>query len=460
MPRLREDPAQRICNAVEPKRLAESLAKALAARHVQCEVSNVMELGGVSKTTAFATGTPLTPSKAKSLAPLCREAALNQRPIVALVPARFENVQEACAWAYLRGSGAILCPSPDVWLESLVLLSCFGIVPGPKTAIIAPQDSWLSRDAAYLEQEAEHIGARFSPVGPSIETLGRTDVVLVESDSYTENRSSKFFTVPLVGRTEHLGERPALVGLRAALAAIDVVGTFSRELENGLGPDDGEGPTIDHGRIEKQWSKLESVSGDHETKVMLAAAGIAITRQAVATTPSAAVGKAKKVGFPVEIKPWTNETAAEGQGCPLETELFSAAEVRRAFAAISAALDVQEAPVIVREKPPHGRPLYIKALRIPELGPFVVLKVPGVSGPVTSPAPLRSLEALRLAHVVASSRSGEAPPDRIGLSELLRRVSFLISTSDIIAEIELSKVVVGSAGDQTVVVDGRARRLV
>ncbi len=457
MPRLREDPTQRVLNAVEPSGIADSLVKALSVRRVHCE-RGPLETTSTGRAIAFAPKEPLSPKRAKVMGNICREAALGQRPVVALVPAHFDALDEACAWAYLRAQGAVLCPNPNVWLETLVMLSCFGLPSGPKTAIVAPPGSWLAAEANQLAQEARHQGSRFSPIGPTVENVRPTDVVLVERDVFLENRSKKFATIPVVGRAELLGERPALVGLRAAISAVEIAGGHVGQVASGLGTDPDKGPSIDHDRIDNQWLKLDSIAGDHETKVFLSAAGINVTRQAVATTPSAAVGKAKKVGFPVEIKPWAASSPGEESGCPLEIEIYSAAEVRRAFAAISAAMGETEAPVIVREKPTPGRHLSVTAMNTEDLGPFVVLRVPGYGSPIASPAPLRSLEALRLAQVVASSRTGEAEPDRAGLSDLLRRLSYLISKSDSVDSIELSRIIVGAKGDQTVVVDGRTYR--
>jgi hypothetical protein len=218
---------------------------------------------------------------------------------------------------------------------------------------------------------------------------------------------------------------------------------------------------IDRERLARQLAKLttETRLGDHETKVLLAAYGVPITRQAVAVTPSAAVKLARRAGYPVELKPWGHDLPAEPAGCPVERGVTSDALVRQAFGAVLAAAGktgAEGAAVIVRETPPAGRELSVSLLRLPALGWTVVLDPPG-GAPAAAPAPLRLIDAHALAAQVIASRAGEPEPDRTGLANLLRRASHLVVDLDErIASLDLARVVVGGRGSRTLVVDAHA----
>ncbi|MDQ3366282.1 MAG: acetate--CoA ligase family protein, partial [Myxococcota bacterium] len=220
---------------------------------------------------------------------------------------------------------------------------------------------------------------------------------------------------------------------------------------------------IDDERLQRQLAKLGREAGplgDHETKVLLAAYGVPITRQAVATTPSAAVKLARRAGFPVELKPWGHDLPTEPAGCPVERNVTSDALVRHAFTAVLIAAGkstTDNTAVIVRETPPHGRDLSVVFLKLPALGWTVVLEAPGAVQLAAAPAPLRLIDAQTLAAQVVSSRSGEPDLDRAGLANVMRRVSHLVADLDArIARLELPRVVVGGRGARTLVVDAVA----
>jgi hypothetical protein len=182
---------------------------------------------------------------------------------------------------------------------------------------------------------------------------------------------------------------------------------------------------------------------------------VPITRQAVATTPSAAVKLARKAGYPVEIKPWGHDQLTEPAGCPVEKNVASDAFVRAAFTSILAAANrgPDGGAVIVRETPPAGREIAVTFLELPALGWTVVLDAPG-AGQLAAPAPLRLLDAQRLAAQIISSRAGDAEPDRVGLANLLRRASHLaVDLAARVTRIELPRVIIGGRGSRTLVVD-------
>lgn len=445
---------------------AKDVVRVLASRGVSAEVVTLRDaLDTGASAIGVAPAKPLDPLAAATLGKTAERAALARRPLVLLAPPsqppsvkprrrkRVDpRVEEAAALAHLHGCGAVLCRDPDAWLEAIVLIAVHGIPSGPRVAIVAPDNTWLNATAMALSAESVALGARVPAPARDAAKLGPIDIALIDRDAMpaAPRRSGGVVLVPVVARAELLGDdrRPPLVGLRSALAAAVAVGQFGEREEDGLGParaEEADELAPDLERFERQLAKLGDRAGEHETKVLLASYEVPITRQAVATTASAATRIAKRAGYPVELKPWGPHVSAETEGCPVEIDLRSAADVRRAFARVTEAAGTDAA--IVRAEPPRGRELSATMANVDVLGPMVIVRISGVTTPLAAPAPLRTADAARLAEAVESSRAGEPEPDREALAELLRRASLMVARhADSIEELRLHRIVVNADG--------------
>lgn len=400
---------------------------------------------------------------AVELAAVCSHAAAAGRPVCLLAPpARGSGrpaVERAAALAYLRAHGAAAGHDVDAWLESVVLLVRFGLPAGPRAAVVAPPGSWLEAQAVAIVAEAELGGTR-SPLSNADDP---TDVLLFDPALGAPSGATPGLHIPVAPRGELAGNAAVLHGARAALGAITLLGGAAERIAVGLGPAPASASdelAIDRDRLARQLAKLGSDQrrlGDHETKVLLAAYGVPITRQAVATTPSAAVKLARRAGYPVEVKPFGHDLPTEPAGCPVERNVSSDAMVRAAFTTVLVAAGAPPdsgTGVIIRETPPAGRELSVYFLALPSLGWTVVLETAGGNHPAAAPAPLRLIDAQSLAAQVAASRAGEPDPDRTGLANLLRRASHLaVDLGDRLARLDLPRIVVGGRGARTLVVD-------
>jgi len=454
---------------IAPAHLGDTAVTALRARGIDARRSD--EPGDA--VIAWALDATPTASAAVELAHTCARAADSGRPVVLLAPPPRGTgraaMERAAALAYLRAHGAALGHDVDAWLEAVVALCRFGMPRGPRAAVVAPEGSWLEAQAAALVADAEAAGARPPLVGRAGRDDEPTDVVLYDpsasgSTGQLSQLAMSVLQVPVIARGELGDGDAALYGARAAIGAIEVLGHAAERIAVGLGP----APTtasaelaINEERLERQLGKLARYTrvGDHETKVLLSAYGVPITRQGVATTPSAAVKKARDARYPVELKPYGDDLPTEPEGCPVEKNITSDALVRRAFAAVLAAAGrlptkAESGAVIVRESPPLGRDLGVRILKLPAVGWTVVLDVPGAPHVAAAPAPLRLLDAQTLANSIGASRASDPDLDRAGLANLLRRASHLVvDQGDRIKHLELPRVVVGGRGSRTVVVD-------
>jgi len=450
---------------IAPTHLGETAVAALRARGIDARRSDTPG----DEVIAWALDDIPAARAAVDLAQTCARAAAAGRPVCLLAPlprggTSQQAIVRAAALAYLRAHGAAVGHDVDAWLEAVVALCRFGMPTGPHAAVIAPQGSWLEAQALAIAVEAEANGLRPPHVGkPGKEEP--TDVVLY--DPSLEPGHSPRLQIPVIARGE-LGDdgAGALYGARAALGAIEMLGRAAERIAVGLGPapqsasaeleTNGELLQRQLARVAHwQWQRL----GDHEIKVLLKAYGVPITRQLTASTPSAAVKAARKISYPVELKPYGNDLPTETAGCPVERGITSDAFVRRAFAAVLVAAGrtptrTYSGDVIVRETPPLGRDIAVVLQKLPVLGWTVVVDAPGATQLAAAPAPLRLVDAQTLAATVVASRATDPDPDRAGLANLLRRASHLVvDLDDRITRLELPRVVVGGRGARTVVVD-------
>jgi hypothetical protein len=465
---------------IAPTALGTTAVAALRARGVDARLANeakgaarndaVSMDPGTDDVVAWALDAPPGTAATVELAQLCARAATAGRPICLLAPPPKGSgraaAERAAALAYLRAHGAALAHDVDAWLEATVALVRFGLPKGPRAAIIAPAGSWLEAQAHALVAEAEALGLR----APKLDA-GGTDAVLFDPDldpalgPSPGDAPGEPLAIPVAARPELGGDGPALFGARAALAAIDVLGHAAERIEVGIGPAPAKASAelgIERDKLDRNFGKLVAGTrvGDHETKLLLSAYGVPVTRQIVATTPSAAVNGARRVGFPVEIKPWGPDAPTERDGCPVERSITSDAMVRRGYAAVLAAGGKPgagkpgEGAVIVREVPPLGRDLQVSFLKVPHLGWTVVVDATGAPHVAAAPAPLRLLDAQRLAAALVASRAGDPEPDRAGLANLMRRAShFVVDLGDRLSRLELPRVIVGGRGSRSVVAD-------
>jgi hypothetical protein len=462
----------RVALAADDERTASDLAAACAARGVRVE-SLGLEEAIVAPVGAVAFAPTVAPGLAEAgrLGRLSQAAAEARRPLVVL--AAFERTrgkaadERAMALSWLRAHGAIVLTDPDAWLETAILIASHGPPPGPRACVIAPPGSWLHLQATALAIEEEAGGGVRVPVVEP-EPPPPADVALVDctlGPAARESRPGGPLLVAVAARAELCppGGPPVLVGLRPALAAVQAAGAFAERAALGLGP----APIADakklrplRERVDKALLGADDRLGDHEAKLLCSAYGVAVIRQAVATTPSAAVRFAESLGFPVEVRLWEPSLGNErDRPSSVATGVKNPPDVRRAFASVASGsgLDIG-VPVIVRATPPGGRELSVRFERAPELGWTLVAEIPGAGRPLAAPAPLRRVDADELAANLEASRSGDAAPDRAALADLLVRASFAAAAEEAsIESLELSRVVVSPKGGGALVVEAHAR---
>lgn len=399
----------------------------------------------------------LNPALAFRLSPYVRAGAEKKTPFIifAPIPEDEQSLEEhIIATGSLVCHGALITDDPDVWLEALVLAGNWGIPQSPGVAIVAPSGTWLDAQSKRL---GEQLGAHWRKLPK--QTKDSIGTVLAQVQPEMPHSIGPSLVVPLRPRGElrDSNQQATLIGLTASLQAARLLGEIGQRIdENALGHGTFSGD-IDEARFQKQLAQINTRVGDHETKVMMKAFGVPIIRQAVATTPSAATRVAQKAGYPVELKPWGPTIPSEGNGCPVERDLHTAAQVRQAFAVVSKKANLEPgSPVIVRETPAHGRELEARVTQIGSLGWVLIMKVQGEKLPIARLAPLHPMDALALAYQIGSTRLDEKEPNREQLAELLQCLAAMGPLGERVQVVHAHRIVAASDADKIMVIDASA----
>jgi acetyl-CoA synthetase len=214
----------------------------------------------------------------------------------------------------------------------------------------------------------------------------------------------------------------------------------------------------------------EAVLGESETKALLAAYGIEVSRDIAVTSAAAAVEAARTIGGRVAMKIDSPDIAHKSEAGGVVLGVAGDAAVRAAYDAImsSCARATPRASlrgVIVQEMVPAGVEIIVGVKNDPGFGPMIVIGLGGVltellRDSVTALAPVDEHEALRLlsrlrgAPILDGFR-GSPPVDRRALARTISRISALACAHrDRLRELDVNPLI--CRGGTVIAVDGLA----
>jgi acetate---CoA ligase (ADP-forming) len=211
------------------------------------------------------------------------------------------------------------------------------------------------------------------------------------------------------------------------------------------------------------------VLAEHESKRLLAAAGLSIPPEILVGDDMALAQATAEIGFPLALKLQSRDLPhkTESGGVALHLpDLESARLAYRAMLAQAATLDPRPRidGVLVQKMARPGLELIIGAVRDPGFGPIVTIGAGGIAtelhrdirhvlAPLDRNMALAALRELAIWPLLAGFR-GRAPADIDALAALITAIGDIACAhADRIAEIELNPVIVHEAGTGCTIID-------
>lgn len=212
--------------------------------------------------------------------------------------------------------------------------------------------------------------------------------------------------------------------------------------------------------IKKALERGQKTLSEYDSKQVIQAVGIPVTREKLAATADEAVKFAEELGYPVVLKGCSDKAAHKTEMGLVKLKLSNADEVRKAYAEITGkGLDLDG--VLVQEMITGDREFVIGLSRDPQFGPCVMFGVGGIFTEVIKDvsfrvAPLTEMDAeemideIRMRKLLDEFR-GSPAVDRKLLVKALVGISEIGYRHNEIAEIDINPVII--SGNRPVVVD-------
>jgi acyl-CoA synthetase (NDP forming) len=208
---------------------------------------------------------------------------------------------------------------------------------------------------------------------------------------------------------------------------------------------------------------------EHETKKLLAAYGIRVTREAAVRSREEAIEAARIIGFPVVLKASARGLIHKSDAGAVKLNLADAEQVGGAWDDIEAVVrrlvHCSFEGGLVEEMVRDGLELIVGAKLDPQFGPIVLVGMGGVlvellgdvqmaSAPVTTDEALAMLRRLKLWPLLDGYR-GRAKFDSVAAADVVSRVSWLATDlAPRLQELDINPLIVLSDG--AIAVDARA----
>lgn len=213
-----------------------------------------------------------------------------------------------------------------------------------------------------------------------------------------------------------------------------------------------------------------TVLTEYESKRVLAAAGMPVTREELAQSADEAAAAAARIGYPVALKVQSPALMHKTEAGGVELRLGDAAAVRAAFSRLTARARAHGVAsldgVLVQEMVSGGVEFLIGMKRDPTFGPVVVVSAGGVLVDLLgdaarlrlAPFDRRDAEAMLAgspaAEKLLAGFRGQPPADRDALIDMIAAFAGLVTRlpADIVA-VDLNPVIVLQRGRGAVIVD-------
>ena len=202
---------------------------------------------------------------------------------------------------------------------------------------------------------------------------------------------------------------------------------------------------------------------EYDSKRILAAYGVPVSREILVSTAKEARDAAKKIGYPVVLKACSADTAHKTEKGLVAVNLATQKELNEAFAMLTRrAGKSYRGAYLVQEMVKGARELMIGMHRDPSFGPSILFGLGGIFTEILQDvvfrvAPLRKRDATDMmtsirGHKILDAVRGMPAVDKDVLSKTLLAVSQIALDHPDIAEIDINPLII--RGNKPIAVDG------
>lgn len=212
--------------------------------------------------------------------------------------------------------------------------------------------------------------------------------------------------------------------------------------------------------IERALKEGRNTLSEFESKQVLAAHGIPVTREILVKDLKDLMGAARKIGYPLVLKGCASDIAHKTERGLIKVDIRNRKEAASAFEEIMARMGAAGA-VLVQEMVKGQRELVIGLTRDPQFGPCVMFGLGGIFTEILKDiafrvAPLEKRDALDMmqeirGHRILEAVRGLAAADMDALSDILIKVGRIGLENETVKEIDINPVII--SGNRPVAVD-------
>ena len=189
---------------------------------------------------------------------------------------------------------------------------------------------------------------------------------------------------------------------------------------------------------------------EFESKQVLSAYGIPVTKEKTATTIEEAVSVATAIGYPVVLKASGEKLQHKTELDLIRLDLKDASQVRQAFTDLTEKSTIPITEVLIQQMLRGNRELLAGLKRDSQFGPCVVFGLGGILAeilddvsirvaPITTFDAMDMMENIRGKKILESFR-GQPPVDRNALAELLIALGRIGLENNAVGEIDINPI--------------------
>lgn len=213
--------------------------------------------------------------------------------------------------------------------------------------------------------------------------------------------------------------------------------------------------------IDRARAKGQKALSEYESKRVLEAYGIPVTREELVSDLEQARMAAAAIGYPVVLKACSHELTHKTEKGLIEVGIRDEGDLQQAFQRLTRAMEGMEGGLLVQEMVKGARELVIGMIRDPQFGPCVMFGLGGIFTEILRDvsfrvAPIEKRDALEMMEEIKGKKILEAirgmePVDRELLAQSLIALGNLGMEEEAIQEIDVNPMIV--RGSQPVAVD-------